>query len=455
MRERRLPAWYDDAKLGMFIHWSAAAIPAFAPVPDRIRFSDPLFQVNLPFAEMYQNTMGIPDSPTARHHADRHGDLSYDEFVYELRDRVIPAWDPEPWAQLAEQAGARYVVLATKLEDGFLLWPSAHVNPRKAGWQSGRDVVGELAAAVRARGMAFGTYYSHLDWTFTLPPLMDEEAFENATDDSDEYVAYVSAHWRELIERYRPDVLWGDYPLSRKVDLARVMQLYAERVPEGVVNDRFDDGEDSRSASGELRRDYLVYECPNDYSGIAIDEKWEAAQPIGTSFGFNRQETDATYKSPTRLVQELIEIVARGGNLLLNLGPTGAGQVAWDQATRLIAIGWWLRRHGGAIYGTRRWERATGGTADGLEVRYTVSDDAVHAIVLGTPPDAHVELDVRLEPGAEVTIEGRPVALPWQSSPFGTRIDLPEAPDEQPAMALRISPAGAVGRRDQPLRPRA
>jgi alpha-L-fucosidase len=444
MTQRRLPAWYDDAKLGMFIHWSAAAIPAFAPVPERIDFSDPLLHVNLPFAEMYQNTMAIPESPTARHHAERYGDRPYDAFVHEFRDELVPDWDPEPWAQLAEDAGARYVVLATKLEDGFVLWPSAHPNPRKPGWQSERDVVGELASAVRARGMAFGTYYSHMDWTFSAPPLVDDEAYEAAIDDGDEYVGYVTAHWRELIERYRPDVLWGDYPLSSKVDAARLMALYAECVPDGVVNDRFDDGEDSRYTSGELRPDFLTYECCKQFSNIAIDDKWEATHPIGTSFGFNRQETDATYKSATRLLHELIEIVARGGNLLLNLGPTGAGEAPWHQATRMQTIGWWLARYGDALYGTRRWERPAGRTADGLRVHYTASGDAVHAIVLGTPPGDAVELDIRLRDGAFATVEGRSATLPWRSTSFGTRIELPEPADEQPAIALRISPADAV-----------
>src|SRR5581483_563808 len=101
-----------------------------------------------------------------RHHHATYGDLPYDAFVAEFL-AGHRGWDPDAWADLFRAAGARYVVLVTKHHDGVLLWPSAHRNPHKRDWQASRDIVGELAAAVRARGMRFGTYYSGgLDWTF-------------------------------------------------------------------------------------------------------------------------------------------------------------------------------------------------------------------------------------------------------------------------------------------------
>jgi alpha-L-fucosidase len=99
------------------------------------------------------------------------------------------------------------------------------------------------------------------------------------------------------------------------------------------------------------------------------------------------------------LIQELVDVGARGGNLLLNVGPTSPGEIPWLQA-RLADIGWWLRRFGDAIYDTRPWQRPSGTTASGLDVRYTATDDAVHAIVLGTPKAAEVDLDVELDPDA-------------------------------------------------------
>lgn len=161
---RPVPGWSDEVKLGIFIHWNAAAIPAFAPVHllSDLHAGDgaglPKWQQEqiwrtLPYAEMYQNTVAVPGSETSRFHAERYGNRPYDDFVEPSRASSVRRWDPQPWADLFERASAGYVVLTAKTEDGFLLWPSAHPNPRKKRWQSTRDVIGELAAAVRERGM--------------------------------------------------------------------------------------------------------------------------------------------------------------------------------------------------------------------------------------------------------------------------------------------------------------
>jgi alpha-L-fucosidase len=175
-----------------------------------------------------------------------------------------------------------------------------------------------------------------------------------------------------------------------------------------------------------------------------LDRKWEACRGMGTSFGYNREETDEDYLSATELIHLFADIVSRGGNLLINVGPTAAGEIPWAQAKRLLCLGQWLRVNRGAIYKTRRWERSSGISGKGLPVRYTASDDAVHAIVLGTPPTAAVEIDVRLSDAAEVALEGRHGALSWSGTLAGTRIELPERPDEQPAVCLRLAPHSAV-----------
>jgi alpha-L-fucosidase len=165
---------------------------------------------------------------------------------------------------------------------------------------------------------------------------------------------------------------------------------------------------------------------------------------MGTSFGYNRQESDKTRMSETELVHMFVDIVARGGNLLLDASPTGAGEISWPQARRLIALGWWLRINGTAIYGTRPWKRASGITVEGPGIRYTMSEDAVHAIVLGTPSEAVIEIDVRLDQGVEATLEGSTRVLPWAATPAGVRITLPELPDEAPTLTLRLSPVSGV-----------
>lgn len=443
--ERPVPAWFDDAKLGIFIHWTAAAIPAYAAVR-RFQFAGEGVDAEaewreLPYAEMYQNTMAVPGSSAERYHAENYGDLPFDAFVHQFRDS-LHLWDPEPWADLFARAGARYVVLVTKTEDGFLLWPSAHPNPHKPGWQAERDVVGELAAAVRARGMRFGTYYSGgLDWTFGGHPVTSMETFMSALAQGDDFIAYADAHWRELIERYETSIMWNDYAYPLKADVDALFRLHRERVPDGVINDRFDY---FGLREAEVLRDFTTLEYATDYSTAPADRKWEACRGIGTSFGYNRMEGDSDYSTSTALIHELADIVARGGNFLLNVGPTAVGEIPWLQAQRLLDIGWWLARNGDAIYATRRWHRPAGSASDGLDVRYTASADAVYATVLGTPKTADVDLDVRVDTGAQVSLAGRPHELPFVATPGGVRVTLPEAPDEQPAIALRLSPPQAV-----------
>ena len=446
--DRATPAWFDEAKLGIFIHWNAASIPAYAPVLETADLPDDEDWIKawrrLPFAEMYQNTMAIPGSPTERHHRERYGDLPYDAFVEHFREQLIPCWDPQPWADLAARAGARYVVLTTKTEDGFLLWPSAHRHPRKRGWQSGRDVVGELAQALRGRGLRLGTYYSGgLDWSFQGLPTTSRMATAAAMPQDAEYLSYAEAHWRELIERYEPCVLWNDYGYPDAADIAALFREYLTRVPEGVINNRFDgDPFACGEAPSAVYSDFVTPEYST--AGTAA-LKWEACRGIGTSFGYNREETQQSYMSGAELTHTFADVVARGGNLLINVGPMATGGVPWPQAQRLLELGWWLSIHGEAIYHTRPWERAAGLTGDGLGVRYTASAGAVHAIVLGTPRVRAVEVDVRLEADVEVTVPNYHGPLAWTESPAGTLIELPEPPDaDQPAMTFRLSPAGAV-----------
>src|SRR3954470_10203470 len=175
---RALPTWYDDAKFGIFIHWGPFAIPGFAPVDNDDEVS---------FTEYYAYWMNVPGSATARFHAREYGDLPYEAFAERFRAGV-PLWDPDEWAELFERAGARYVVLTAKTDDGFLLWPSAHPNPRKAGWQVQRDLIGELAAAVRARGLRFGLYYQGIDWAFA------PDQPKTRVPQTEEW----GAHWRAL-----------------------------------------------------------------------------------------------------------------------------------------------------------------------------------------------------------------------------------------------------------------
>ena len=164
-----------------------------------------------PYAEWYRNTMRIPGSPTQQHHRATYGaDFSYDDFV-PMFDAGTAACDLDAIAALAEGAGAGYVVLTSKHHEGFALWPSAVPHPVKGEYHARRDLVGGLTDAVRARGMRMGLYYSGAwDWPYNDVVLRQGADIVLATPEDPQYVAYVTAHWRELIERYEPSLMWND-----------------------------------------------------------------------------------------------------------------------------------------------------------------------------------------------------------------------------------------------------
>jgi alpha-L-fucosidase len=201
------------------------------------------------------------------------------------------------------------------------------------------------------------------------------------------------------------------------------------------VNNRFDW---IGQSSGTVHCDFITPEYSTKGSP---DRKWESTRGIGTSFGYNRAETDASYLAPDALVRMFIDIVAHGGNLLLNVGPNADGTIPWPQAQRLLALGWWLRTNGDAIYGTRPWTRTDGTTGEGHPVRYTTREGAVFAIVQGTPTEAVVELDVAPAPDAELRLLGRPDPLRWEPTTAGCRVRLPARPADGPAITIRLSEA--------------
>ncbi|MEY2432783.1 MAG: alpha-L-fucosidase [Acidimicrobiaceae bacterium] len=444
--ERALPEWFDDAKFGIFVHWTAAAVPAFAPVgASEFDLTSPEGWAQAmgesPYVEWYQNSLAIEGSPVHSHHKATYGDLPYDAFVEEFLGG-IRGWDPDVWADLFAASGARYVVLVTKHHDGVALWPSAHRNPFKARWQSERDVVGELAAAVRARGMRFGTYYSGgLDWTFGGLPMRDLKGLIAAIPQTPEYLAYVDAHWRELIERYEPCVLWNDIGYPAAADLPELFEHYYDRVPDGVVNNRFDI---IRQTGGMIHADFITPEYSTD---AAPGWKWESTRGIGSSFGYNREESPDSYLGVDELVRLVADVVARGGNLLLNVGPAGDGTIPLVQAERVLGLGWWLRTNGDAIYGSRPWHRTDGATADGLPVRYTVTGDALNAIVLGTPSGNTVVLpDVEVKDDATVELLGQGAPLVWRRASTGVEVELRGRPPTGPAITLRFASADRLSR---------
>jgi alpha-L-fucosidase len=345
LTDRPLPGWFATAQLGIFVHWTMASVPAFAPLSDdpftlAERHDWSYAIANTPYVEWYENSLAIEGSPVAGHHREHYGDAPYESFAPQW-EQARAGWDPIVWAHRFAASGATYVVFVTKHHDGYCLWPTDTPNPTIPNWHSERDLVGELAAAVRDVGMRFGVYYSGgLDWTFVGPrtgaPVRDLATMFAAVPRSVEYESYATSHWHELIDRYRPDVLWND--IHWAFDPAALFEHYYATVPDGVVNDRFDIRGVQR---GKIHADFTTPEYrsrPSTTDG-ATERKFEVCRGMGRSFGYNAAEGDGDYLGVQELVALRDDVFAAGGNLLLNVGPMADGTIPGPQADRLEALG--------------------------------------------------------------------------------------------------------------------
>ncbi len=430
LKQHPVPGWFDDAKLGIFIHWGLFSIPGFAArlkhVSDAFTDHYPLSAVMTPYTEWYDNALRVPESPTARHHSETWPGREYADFRKPFEEG-LEHWDPVQWARLFRKAGAGYVVLVSKHHDGFCLWPSRVANPHRPGWNTERDVVGELADAVRGEGMHFGVYYSGgIDWSWNPKPVRTLLEFVGSVPRGD-YPAYAEAQVRELVERYQPSVLWNDisWPTGKRAML-QLMADYYESVEEGVLNDRWMHFGAALRVLGyppmqrvldrllarRIRREVekgtyspgLIPPAPvhcdfrtPEYTTFAEikKKKWEATRGMSPSFGYNRFDTEDDYEDPTELVRGFIDSVSKNGNLLLNVGPRGedAG-IPQPQVRRLEILGSWLAENGEAIFGTRPWMAAESKTDGGAEVRFTSKGDTVYAIVFGAIDRPTISFDL-------------------------------------------------------------
>lgn len=470
LRAHPVPDWYQDAKLGIFVHWGLYSVPGWAPttgeygeMQDREGWTS-WFARN-PYAEWYQNSLRIEGSPTYEHHVQTYGaDFAYADLA-PMFNEAIGAWDPDEWADLFERAGARYAVLTTKHHDGFLLWPSRYPNPKVEGYMADRDLVGELSEAVLRRGMRMGLYYSGgLDWTFDPTPIRDIVDLLTTVPQGEDYVAYADRHWRELIKLYRPSILWNDIGYPAAAELKTLFTEYYNEIPGGVINDRWSQFKwaDSKLLHSRPIRAILSWAIERALSrGISPPgsgifdfrtpeytsfdritiEKWESTRGIGYSFGYNKNEGPEHCISVEKLVRSFADIVSKNGNLLLNVGPMADGTIPDIQRERLLGLGQWLDANGEAIYGTRPWVHAEGRTHQGIGVRYTQNGKHLYAILLGRPKGNLVTIESLLvDEGTTLHLLGQDQALEWRQEGEDLRITLPKELPDSPAHTLRLTP---------------
>lgn len=480
LRAHSVPEWFQDAKLGIFIHWGLYSVPAFAPKDYNIKEllrrmqAGEIGRYEAPYAEWYQNSIRLNGTHSRKYHEETYGPgFAYESFQ-QIFETGAARWDPAAWVDVIAETGAGYVVLTTKHHDGYLLWPSRFPNPFRPTYQSGRDLVGELAAAVRARGIRMGLYYSGgLDWTFNASPIADIADVFVTIPRNKVYIDYVNAHWRELIERYEPSVLWNDIGMPHRLDVLRLFAEYYNRIPEGVVNDRFSGGlgafsgllkipalkrrisklmvsvitsDSNATSASRTHADYITPEYKS-FPWI-VYKKWESTRGVGRSFGYNHLEEEEDCIDPQGLVRLFVDIVSKNGNLLLNIGPTAQGEIPTLQRKRLDVLGKWLRVNGEAIFATRYWSRPEGAAQDGedeIPLRFTKKESTLYAILQRIPTGRVVQLNnLHAVEGSILTLVGSDQPLMWgqQEGLLSVRLpeELPQATVQGGALVVKITP---------------
>ncbi|WP_090824440.1 MULTISPECIES: alpha-L-fucosidase [unclassified Arthrobacter] len=348
--------WFEEARFGMFIHWGLYALPA-----------------------RHEWVMNIEET-------------TVEEYAKYFQRFDPDLYDPREWARAARQAGMKYVVLTTKHHDGFCLWDSALTEYKATNTPAGRDLITPYVEALKAEGLKVGFYHSLIDWHhphFTVDGVhpqrnaADVESL-NSGRDMALYRDYLHGQVRELLSNYGTiDYLFFDFSYAGTSitefwggkgrddwNSKELLAMVRELQPGIVVNDRLD-------IPGDLvtPEQYQPTE-PMMLDGVPVT--WEACQTLNGSWGYDRDNVN--YKSVDLLIRMLIDGVSNGGNLLLNVGPTGRGSIDPRALASLEGIGAWMKLHSRAIYGAG----ASRFTAP-ADCRYTQRGDRLYVHLFAWP----------------------------------------------------------------------
>lgn len=380
---RPIPDWYDDAKIGIFLHWGVFSVPSFGS------------------EWFWWHWQGDKDAKYCDFmERNYRPGFTYQDFAPQFKAEF---YDPDRWADLFAKAGARYVVLTSKHHEGFTMWPSSV----SWNWNAGdvgphRDLVGDLARAIQKKGgIRFGLYHSLYEWF--NPLYLADKASGFATNDF--VTRKTMPELVEIVEKYQPEIIWSDgdweAPDTYWNSTHFLAWLYNDSPVRStvLVNDRW--GKGTPCKHGDF------YNCKDHYNpGVLIDHKWENAMTVDKdSWGYRRNVRLADYHTIEELLAELASTVSCNGNFLLNVGPTSDGIILPAFEERLTQMGTWLGVNGEAIYGSRPWKYQNDSVTPG--VWYTSKEDAVYAVVLRWPKNDKLFLgSLRLGEGARVTMLG-------------------------------------------------
>lgn len=418
LSKHETPRWFNDAKLGFFIHWGPYSVPAYAPAGGGARDGSDVY------SEWYWYEMSQPGSPTYEHHAQTYGeDVPYDAFIEQWQ---AEQFDPREWLDLFVEGGAEYFVFVSKHHDGVALWDTDTTDRDTVALGPNRDFTAELFEAAEDYPLKTGLYFSLAEWYSPAggwDPLHGTGLAEGPVNPytgepvpytgyepvDDEIMDHQYPQMLELVDRFDPDIFWcdiGPHVPHNSLELMAHYYNQAKNRPDPkdvVVNDR---------CSTEVR-DFVTREYRNQ-PGIDPNP-WEATRGLGRSFGYNAEEGPEVYLSPDELIDSFVDTVSKNGNLLLNLGPKADGTIPDIQAERVRALGAWLDVNGEAIRGSTYWHHADD-TNSNVPVRYTVKDGTLYATALEWPGEQLVlSGDIPLARNSRITLLGSDGAtLPWE-----------------------------------------
>ncbi len=327
--EKEHMQWFIEARFGLFIHWGLYAIPARG--------------------EWVRNQESLADE-------------AYRPY-FETFDPVH--YDPCLWARAAKQAGARYAVMTTKHHDGFCLFDSHYTDYEATNTPAGRDLVRAYVEAFRAEGLKVGFYYSLLDWHHPdypiagdrFHPLRNHSDYQAHEGNLPRYVDYVHNQVRELLTNYgQVDVMWFDFSYDHMKGEAwkagELVQMVRALQPGIVIDDRLGGNIKARqpeSYAGDFASPEQIIPPEGMVNDAGEPIPWEACITLNDHWGY--AAWDKNWKSPQTVVRALVECVSKGGNLLLNVGPTAKGEIPGECLRVLDQVGGWMLRNGASIYG--------------------------------------------------------------------------------------------------------